>query len=428
MRCVNIDWLECYCVEDSLNFPHDAAYFEAQGYEVISRDYGTRVYGEMFTVFGRDGLPYCEVRRAPLSVVGRNQQGVLPPGSAHVRLVNRSCYFATAAASFALFLDTHGFAVKRISRIDICLDFVRFDSGDFPEKFLQRFMQSKFAKINQSNIHAHGRDVWVSRRWSSVSWGAPSSMVTTRFYNKSKELREVKDKPYIRQAWAMAGLVDDPQELWALDSQGRKYYPEVWRVEFAIKSGTKGWFVMEDCNGTKRKLRSVRNTLDCYYTKQQLLDCFFGLADHYFHFKHIEFIERKDSSGAVVRELKRKDRCADKVLFIPRDRELFVDIERVATTAGQLSKNSALEREIRKFLAQSVDPKVSKACYIILDKIKSTRIWDDNAVTWSDEEVTFIRRLVAERMEHRDTPFADTIKYLRDSLANSKDIFGEGAQ
>ena len=210
-RCVNIDWLECYCLEDAIGFPHNADYFRAKGWEVVEREYGTPMYREMFTLYDHYGEPFVEVRRSPKSD-GRTN-GIFDSYSSHVRLANRTCYMNQAARILDRFLDENGFHFQRISRIDICLDFERFDFGDDPQKFIQRFMAGRYSKINQANISAHGLDQWDGRFWNSLSWGSKSSMVTTKLYNKTMELRQVHDKPYIRQAWQAAGLVDDRHAL-----------------------------------------------------------------------------------------------------------------------------------------------------------------------------------------------------------------------
>ena len=46
-RCINVDWLEVYALEP-IDQPHNADYFRACGFEVMQRDYGTRIYEEMF--------------------------------------------------------------------------------------------------------------------------------------------------------------------------------------------------------------------------------------------------------------------------------------------------------------------------------------------------------------------------------------------
>ena len=94
MRCVNIDWLEVYAKEDSSRYPLNADYFRQCGYFVKERDYGTRVYAEMFTVEDEEGHPFVEVRRHPLS--GDSSFTGLDDYSCHLRLVNRACYYDDA--------------------------------------------------------------------------------------------------------------------------------------------------------------------------------------------------------------------------------------------------------------------------------------------------------------------------------------------
>ena len=118
-------------------------------------------------------------------------------------------------------------------------------------------MAGRYSKINQANISAHGLDQWDGREWNSISWGAKKSMVTTRFYNKTMELKQVHDKPYIRQAWYLCGLVDDWNTLEKKRRDGTTYKPQIWRVEFAIKSSTKKWFVVEDYNGDRKRIKSL---------------------------------------------------------------------------------------------------------------------------------------------------------------------------
>ena len=62
MRCVNIDWLEVSCEESNMRYPCNAEYFRQQGYFVHERDYGTRVWGEVFTIEDEEGHDWIEVR------------------------------------------------------------------------------------------------------------------------------------------------------------------------------------------------------------------------------------------------------------------------------------------------------------------------------------------------------------------------------
>lgn len=290
-RCINLDWLEVFCFE--IGEPHDADFFRRAGFVVDEREYGTRIYNQMFTLMGDDGHPLLEVRRSPKSLL-------MPQQATHLRLVNRSCYFDNAADVMAEFIDRYDYTFQRISRVDICLDFVRFDDNTLPRVFMQRYMRGKFSKINQANIRAHGSDNWTGRVWNSVSWGSPSSMIGTKFYNKTLELYDPKTdsygKPYIRYAWFNAGLIDNIDRC-TLDDMEQ----EIWRVEFSIKSSVKRWSVIE-LDGKSKHYQSLHNTLDCYDCKDKLLTMFAALQQHYFHFKRYVMGQRKD-------------RCPDRRLF-----------------------------------------------------------------------------------------------------------------
>lgn len=397
VRCINLDWLELYCLEDYIGYPHNADFFRRAGFSVREREYGTPIYNEMFTVLDAYGEPLVEVRRGPKSAVGRQINGVLDPMACHVRLHNRTCYFDKPCQFMQDFIERHGLHYQRISRVDICLDFVRFDYGDEPAKFMARYMAGRYSKLNQANISAHGSDRWDGRSWNSVSWGDRKSMISTKFYLKSLELAEVHDKPYIRQAWYAAGLVDDPMTLVKYDADGKPQKQDIWRVEFSVKSSTRNWFIMEDCHGKRKAIRSVRNTLECYDTREKLLDMFLSLADHYFHFK-------KYKEGV------RKDRCEDKLLFRTNDAATFYKLENVASTK---EPNKALNRLYAKILEYSeitTKPDIFKACSILLQDIDFRLRSASLQMPWNNDEVTVLRLLISRRLKSHNLPLSQDIK------------------
>lgn len=295
-RCVNLDWLEIHAREP-IGQPHNADYFRAQGAWVEEREYGTPIYREMFVIFGSDGLPAIEVRRNPKSA---GVHGIHDAEETHIRLKNRLCYYDDSVEKFENWLNFHGYLGVRISRVDVCLDFVRFDFGDDPWKFIRRYVSHKYAKYCGGDISLHGRDAWEGINLNSVKWGNPKSIVSTKLYNKTMELKDPKtglfSKPYIRQAWMLCGFIDDMQHC---TYEGEEI--EVWRVEFSIKSAKRGWAPI-DLDGNVCKKYSLKNTLDMYKGRDRLLAIFASLSKNYFHFK-------KYKNG------QRKDRCPDKKLF-----------------------------------------------------------------------------------------------------------------
>lgn len=423
-RCINVDWLEVYCLEDINVYPMDADYFRRGLYQVIERDYGTKVWGQMFTIYGDDGERLVEVRRAPKSTTENGGIGILDPRACHVRLCNRTCYFAECVDWFRCFLYASGYEVVRISRIDIALDFERFDYGDYPAKFLRRYLEGKYSKINQTEISPHGRDAWNSREWNSISWGSKTSCITTKFYNKTLELQQKSDKPYIRQSWFAAGLVDDWSNLTKKAKDGTIYKPEIWRVEFSIKSGTKNWFLIEDQSGKRVKKRSIRHTLAMYDDKQKLLDMFFSLAEHYFHFKVVEYINDTKSVAQTAlsaltidynhplnaklpkqeKKLQRKDRCADKLLFRTSEASLFFKLENVASAEHAPNYVKRLIQLLYRYREDHTMPDVYRACNTILENAEMYRRLYDFPYPWPQAEVDSLRKIVNQLVYDGDVP------------------------
>lgn len=277
-RCINLDWLEVYCLEIA---PRTPQYFTDRGYEVRVRAYGTPQYAQMFTIY--DGkFPMIEIRRNPYSL--RKQGGIFPDNACHIRLSNRACYLISPVRYLYNFMLAHGFRYQSISRIDIALDFNNFDDGTDPADFIGRYMRNEISKINQCNIHSHGSDHWNGRTWNSLKWGAPTSAVSTKLYNKTLELKEGKDKFYIRDAWAEASL---------------DITRDVWRIEFSINSQSQ---TLKD----KQTGGYIKKSISDYETRFQLLFHWEVLASKYFHFK-----ERVGD--------KRKDRCPDIATIVITD-------------------------------------------------------------------------------------------------------------
>lgn len=310
-RCVNIDWLEVFCIEHPAA-PATPEFFSNLGYKVRVREYGTPQYSQMFTIFGNDGREFLEIRRLPYSVKSRG--GIFQDGACHVRLSNRSCYAPNIIDTLRKFLIAFRFEYRGISRVDICSDFVLFDDGSNPADFVRNYMQEKYHKIGLSRVHvygtdfdtgdlvvldnkgkrvqrpkimhrghlvaAHGKDTPTSMLWNSVKWGSPSSRVNTKLYNKSQELSEVAMKFHVIDQWTAAGYKDGDGD--------------VWRLEFSVASDAKGWLSAE--TGEMFKLG-----LDEIDAPDKLNRIFNILAAKYFRFTRA----RRTRDGND----QRKDRC-----------------------------------------------------------------------------------------------------------------------
>lgn len=404
-RCINIDWLELYVLEAADRYPCNAEYFRRAGYLVREREYGTRVWKEMFEIIDSDGNALVEIRRNPAS--GDSGFSGLVRESCHLRLPNWLLYQGSPIAFLSDFLLQHEYIFKRIFRIDICLDFVTFDSGDRPAKFVRRYIEGQYRKINQCSLSAHGEDAWNNCNWNSLSWGSRSSMVSTKLYNKTKELEEAKnDKPYIKTAWLVNGMIDNPTTLCKYDAAGKPQKVDVWRLEYSLRSECDGWIVIENSHGKKVTKQHIPHRLSLFDSKEKLWQRFQDLTYHYFRFKYKEFQESRQSVtefalGSVHsdadRPLKRKDRCHDKRLFYFDSGHEFTQLSRVPSGQTYRKDDTVLERRLKMFRETHLNLDIRHACDVILKEIELNQLVnyspDHNFVEARALQMTLARKL-----------------------------------
>lgn len=383
-RCINLDWLEVYVLESNERYPCNAEYFRKQGYNVREREYGTRVYKEMFEIMSDMGDPLIEIRRNPAS--GSSTFQGLCEQSSHIRLPNWMLYQGEPISFLRDFLSKHDYIFKRIFRIDIAYDFERFDSGDYPAKFARRYIERKFRKINQCELSAHAKDSWADFTWQSLKWGSPSSMVTTKLYNKTLELRQGKnDKPWIKTCWMLNGLIDNPMSMTKKNDLGQLYKPEIWRVEFSLTSQADGYISIEMNHANKPYKQTIPHLLSLYDSQDKLWQRFQDLAYNYFHFK---VNERKKARKGVAsnaldwvrsrndNEWQRKDRCADKVLFKWDANHKFMRLTNAPSLRKPDRDEQILKRRLLAYRAVHGDPKIRLACDTLvqyIDKLDALR-------------------------------------------------------
>lgn len=399
-RCLNFDWIELFCEESPSLSPCNTSYFQKCGYQVIERDYGTRQYRSMFTVCDEHGHGMFEIRREPVSgSLAQQNRGIFSEYSCHIRVVNRYCYDPGIINRLADFLYQHHYTIKRIFRLDIALDFEKFDDNTDPQKFIKRYVDGRYTKVNQGSISAHGVDRWEGRTWHSLSWGAPKSMVSTKLYCKTLELQQQKDKPYIRYAWFNAGLVNDYTRLTQKAADGSTYKPVIWRLEFSLRSSAKGWIVLQDCAGKKVQNIYVPHDLDAYDTPAKLQAAFQNLCRHYFHFKRYE-------------EGVRKDLCKDRDLFAWSSKDYVAKLDRLITDEPASSALTSLRHRLEELRMKSTRADVASACNCLIDYLTTTLVID-SLPEYSLKESLLLQHLLKRRIECPEESFETSLEICR---------------
>lgn len=239
------------------------------------------------------------------------------------------------------------------------MDFERFDSGDYPHKVVRRILNHSYAKIYQAKRTTRGNDRWDGCEDNYLRWGNEKSMVVTRLYNKSLELKDSGyKKPWIVQAWMEHGLIENPISRTKKSPQGKVYEPDIWRLEFQINSSARKYLRIDTDAGDEW----VEHTLETYETREQIEFAIANLCRHYFRFK-------------IFEKGKRKYDCKDKVLFefdeegehyklmntaIKRDYltqggTIIRQLERIRTKISSGAEIEAINKVIEYFAARELD-------------------------------------------------------------------------
>ena len=112
--------------------------------------------------------------------------------------------------------------------------------------------------------------------FSYLRYGSRSSRISTYLYNKTKELNEEHDKPYIRDMWRENGWLGDQN---------------VWRLEFSVK-GREMKFIEKDTG------EILPNNPKLWIKNDIIPTIYASLCDHYFDIREHTQI-RKDREEKI---------------------------------------------------------------------------------------------------------------------------------
>jgi hypothetical protein len=259
--CISIDWLQvcCYC--------NHLSEFEYKGslctYNVEIQPVETAMFKKLYSV-KRNGLEVATIQCEP-------RPKSLNPKLLLLKLSNRVLYSDKYIYMLYDMISTFGLIYKGITRLDLCYDCNFFNGHKSPSKFIQDFVFKEVGKNGyifrkgSSKFTCHGSKTSTSSsKITSIAFGSNNNKVRQYIYDKTIELQEVKDKPWIREYWELNGLVNDEKN-------------HVWRTEISIKS--QGMDILNMSTGELFKLSP--KYLEHY---NKICDLFFFYADKYMQF------------------------------------------------------------------------------------------------------------------------------------------------
>lgn len=206
---ISVDWLQVYCsLSASKALPLNVELHKGEFTFVIKpMDIQTAMFKDVYCVYSR-GLPVAVIQSKPRS-------SRLDKCMALVKLDNRVLYSAKFIRILYAIIEVCGMVYKGITRIDLCHDCIKFKDNRSPSKFINSFVSGR--GVTTHNIRKRGSEEFTchgkkpsggSAKINYIRFGSPKSKISSYIYDKSLELKESKDKPWIRAAWDACGLFE----------------------------------------------------------------------------------------------------------------------------------------------------------------------------------------------------------------------------
>lgn len=267
---ISCDWLQIHC--DSSDFRRDHPHYNCQLMPVKSR-----TFSEVWNI-SKEGRTIATLSRKPFSPQ-------IPKGCGSFKIENYILYNQNRCAIVDQIMSDLQLYTLGTTRIDICGDFRRI-AGRLPELLIRDILEERIYKVGHAKattIGDHKQQRFTTygtagrtNTFSYLRYGSRSSRISTYLYNKTKELNEEHDKPYIRDMWRENGWYGDMN---------------VWRLEFSIKG--------RDMKFIEKETGEVLPNNPKLWIKQDIIPTIYSaLCAHYFDLRHKTQI-RKDREERI---------------------------------------------------------------------------------------------------------------------------------
>lgn len=217
---VSVDWLQYY--------GHFRSFFDtnrvtSNGLTVHDVGHGSKVFKKLYTIKSE------KYKKELATIAFEPYSSVLHPRSVIIKLANEVLYREDVFSFGRWLLEVLDVEYRGITRIDLSYDCNYLKNQLKPSTLLSNYIRGSVIKKGcQKQFYLNGEQRYninkattienhsLGHQWSGITWGKRSSGIQCQLYNKTKELREVKDKPWIREAWKAAGI-DENKEVWRFE-------------------------------------------------------------------------------------------------------------------------------------------------------------------------------------------------------------------
>lgn len=208
---VQLDWLEFFVeVLDT----------QIQGFERNVFDGGTNNYKQRIE-YVLDGKVVATLVWLPKSKVIRSASGSDQVGN--LRIHNHVLYSGRCKELTDRIMNGKDIIFLSLTRIDICSDFNTFANRRQPENLIKDFLNGSIRRKKARGMKdlilnvAKDNNPMAERVEETLYFGNSKNGVSTKLYNKTKELAEKTEKVYIRELWEKCDTIDTEKDVWRLE-------------------------------------------------------------------------------------------------------------------------------------------------------------------------------------------------------------------
>lgn len=229
--CISLDWFQF-----SVRGLTDKAMLMQQSFYFELTEFHSKFYKKIYKVYVyRYELGVKQ--KAPFAVVQYDCAVQDLKDISIVKIENALLYDVKCFEYVQKFMEVLHLRFNGVTRIDVAYDCQKMFGGISPLTFMKRYVTASILRVSKQtkcNVHyvqnykiTSDENVDGTAKMlipESITWGQGSGRCESQIYNKSKELRSKKDKPWIREMWKNAGFQPDR---------------DVYRYELRIKGKAK---------------------------------------------------------------------------------------------------------------------------------------------------------------------------------------------
>lgn len=267
---ISVDWLQVYCTGRPI-LPGDY-YSELGTFRVYLSERKTKLWNRVLIVKLQDKpcAVICQEPRSPQ----------LNRLATTVKIENRFLYYQGYVKLLWSLIRCLSLTYRGLTRLDLALDCNKLRGGMKVSKLIYNYVMKREGtqgaisrKYDREYRLTGNKNPGKNSMLTSIRFGSENSRIAAYIYDKSKELDEVKDKPWIREVWQANGLANEDGN-------------HVWRFEISIKA--QGRELLNTQTGITFKLSPD------YLTSQQSVEqLFMCYAESVFNFSRCEGQENK---------------------------------------------------------------------------------------------------------------------------------------